>query len=143
VATAAAAGGVVAAVRSAVAIPETQKQYEPAPPGRSKKRKVAAAATAAEEMVRLGEEVERTSERLHRGHRPVKLSTEDKAPSIELDKDQRTATSTKGYKMVSTSFVCPSVHACMLVSDVPTSPGFSPFPSGARNPWGPRGHVVL
>jgi Set1/Ash2 histone methyltransferase complex subunit ASH2 len=71
--------------------------FEPAPPNRSKKRKAAARAAAPEEMIRLGDPVERSSERLARGNRHVKLSTEEKAPQIVLDDAQLTASSSKGY----------------------------------------------
>jgi Set1/Ash2 histone methyltransferase complex subunit ASH2 len=48
-------------------------------------------------MIRLGDPVERSSERLARGNRHVKLSTEEKAPQIVLDDAQLTASSSKGY----------------------------------------------
>ena len=92
--------GAATAVRSAVPANTTKAQapaYEPAPPNRSKKRKAAARAAAPEEMVRLGDPVERSSERLSRGNRHVKLSTEEKAPQIVLDEAQLTASSSKGY----------------------------------------------
>jgi Set1/Ash2 histone methyltransferase complex subunit ASH2 len=71
--------------------------YEPAPPNRSKKRKAAARPAAQEEMIRLGDPVERKSERLSREKRHVKLSVEGKAPQIVLDDSQLTASSSKGY----------------------------------------------
>ena len=74
--------------------------YEPAPPGRSKKRRNTAVQPAPEEMVRLGEQVDRTSERLRRGVRPVRLSAEDKAPQIALDVAHMAASSSKGYRLV-------------------------------------------
>ncbi len=90
------------AVRSPVPADATKETapaaaYEPAPPNRSKKRKAAARAAAPEEMIRLGDPVERNSERLARGNRHVKLSTEEKAPQIVLDDAQLTASSSKGY----------------------------------------------
>ena len=77
--------------------------YEPAPPNRSKKRKTAGAGRGAVEpieMVRLGEPVERGSERLARARRNVRLSTEEKAPQILLDDSQLSASSSKGYRTV-------------------------------------------
>jgi Set1/Ash2 histone methyltransferase complex subunit ASH2 len=51
-------------------------------------------------MVKLGEEIERGSERLRRGQRPVRLSAEDKAAEIALDAAQLGASSSKGYRLV-------------------------------------------
>lgn len=91
-------------MRSAVPTAHTAPAtYEPAPPNRSKKRKTArgpAAPTAPVEMVRLGEPVERGSERLMRARRNVRLSTEEKAPQILLDDSQLSASSSKGYRTV-------------------------------------------
>lgn len=78
--------------------PPVPGQYEPAPPGRSKKRRPAA--PPPEEHLRLGEQVDRASERLMRGWRPVRWSAEDKAPQITLDAAQLAASSSKGYRMV-------------------------------------------
>jgi Set1/Ash2 histone methyltransferase complex subunit ASH2 len=75
--------------------------YEPAPAGRSKKRKPAQAAPkAAEETVLLGEEIQRGSERLRVGTRPVRLSEEDKAPQMVLDDKGLQVSSTRGYRTV-------------------------------------------
>jgi Set1/Ash2 histone methyltransferase complex subunit ASH2 len=51
-------------------------------------------------MVRLGEQVDRGSERLRRGLRPVRLSAEDKAGEVSLDAAQMAASSSKGYRAV-------------------------------------------
>ncbi|KAH7619684.1 hypothetical protein Ndes2526B_g06665 [Nannochloris sp. 'desiccata'] len=75
----------------------TLAAYEPAPPNRSKKRKAAARAAVPEELIRLGDPIEKNSERLSRDIRHVKLSTEEKAPQIVLDESQLTASSSKGY----------------------------------------------
>lgn len=53
-----------------------------------------------EEMVRLGPEVARNSERLRSGWHPVQLSSEDKAAEVELDDAQLSASSRAGYRMV-------------------------------------------
>ncbi len=74
------------------------------PPKRRKNVKGRATAAGApgsqEELVRLGPEVARTSERLRTGWHPVQLSSDDKAADIELDAAQLTASSQGGYRMV-------------------------------------------
>ncbi|KAL4424339.1 hypothetical protein ABPG75_001640 [Micractinium tetrahymenae] len=57
-------------------------------------------ASTQEELVRLGHEVARTSERLRTGWHPVQLSSEDKAADVELDAAHLTASSRAGYRMV-------------------------------------------
>lgn len=84
--------------------------YEPAPPGRSKKRKKNQHANNLLdptkkipeniEFIRLGQQIDATSERLKRGWRPVRLSSEDKAKQIILDDTRLAAASSKGYCMV-------------------------------------------
>ena len=54
------------------------------------------------QTIRLGEHVERSSERLNRNRKVdcVKLSAEEKAPQIILDSTQLSAQSSKGYRTV-------------------------------------------
>lgn len=63
---------------------------------------------AQQEMVRLGPEVARASERLRTGWHPVQLSAEDKAVDIELDAAQLAACSRGGYRMVGAEPAAPA-----------------------------------
>lgn len=76
--------------------------------GRGGRGAAAAAAAQPEELVKLGQEVARGSERLRTGWRPVQLSSEDKAGEIELDERQLAAASEAGYRMVGAGRGCGS-----------------------------------
>lgn len=65
------------------------------------RRIMSVGAAEPEELVKLGPEISRTSERLRTGWRPVQLSAEDKATPVVLDDRQLTASSSAGYSMVS------------------------------------------
>lgn len=73
--------------------------YEPAPTGRSKKRKAGQTAQQHEDTIYLVEEVQRGSQRLT-GRRLVKLSDEDKADQLKLDDAKLQASSSGGYRSV-------------------------------------------
>lgn len=68
--------------------------------GGGRRSAAAAGAQEPEELVMLGPEVSRNSERLRTGWHPVQLSSEDKAAEVTLDDKQLTASSSAGYRMV-------------------------------------------
>lgn len=69
--------------------------------GRGRGRRGAAAQPQVpDEIIKLGPEVMRGSERLRVDWRPVQLSDEEKAAEVELDARQLSASSISGYRMV-------------------------------------------
>lgn len=77
---------------------------------------VGAAAASADELVKLGPEVARGSERLRTGWRAVQLSAEDKAAEVALNDRQMCASSSAGYRMVRGGGGCCHQHAAALAS---------------------------
>lgn len=92
--------------------PPTTARVKGAQGGR-RGRRAAAAAPDPEPLVRLGQEVLRSSERLRSGWHPVKLSAEDKAAELELDERQLAAGATGGYKMVRRTHAWAGLGVCL------------------------------
>jgi len=104
-----------------ITAPQGTNAKESAHPGRSRKRKAGNNPSRDEVNIRLGQQIERTSERLLRGHRPMKLSAEDKASQMTLDDSHKNISSTKGYCMVSNyAFMEFAVFLCARACKITT-----------------------
>jgi hypothetical protein len=115
-AAAAAATAAPPPVAAAAAGPPTAAAATGGPSKRGRKGGRKATAAEPEELVKLGPEILKTSERLRTGWHPVQLSAEDRADSIALDDAQLAASSSGGYRMVGTA--CPMLRWRLIWRDL-------------------------